>query len=61
MSESTPTAGPKWRQLERIERRVAGVLVEKAKTTPENYPLSINALGERLQSEEQPLPADAAR
>lgn len=38
------TAGPKWRQLERIERRVAGVLVEKAKTTPDNYPLSTNAL-----------------
>jgi len=44
MSESTPAAGPKWRQLERIERRVAGVLVEKAKTTPDNYPLSTNAL-----------------
>lgn len=44
MSESTPTAAPKWRQLERIERRVAGVLVEKAKTTPDNYPLSTNAL-----------------
>ena len=44
MSESTPAAGPKWRQLERIERRVAGVLVEKAKTTPDNYPLSVNAL-----------------
>jgi uncharacterized protein YceH (UPF0502 family) len=30
--------------LERNERRVVGVLAEKAKTTPENYPLSINAL-----------------
>ena len=45
MSEQTPApAGPKWRPLERIERRVAGVLVEKAKTTPDNYPLSINAI-----------------
>jgi len=45
MSESNPApAGPKWRILERIERRVAGVLVEKAKTTPDNYPLSTNAL-----------------
>ena len=43
MSEQAP-APPKWRQLERIERRVAGVLVEKAKTTPDNYPLSTNAL-----------------
>jgi uncharacterized protein len=46
MSDS-PSAAPterKWRPLERNERRVAGVLAEKAKTTPENYPLSINAL-----------------
>jgi uncharacterized protein YceH (UPF0502 family) len=35
---------PKWRPLESIERRVLGVLVEKAKTTPEAYPLSLNAL-----------------
>jgi hypothetical protein len=38
------SAQPKWRPLERNERRVAGVLAEKAKTTPENYPMSINAL-----------------
>ncbi len=44
MSDSAAPAGPKWRPLERIERRVAGVLVEKAKTTPDNYPLSTNAL-----------------
>lgn len=45
MSEQAPSpAAPKWRTLERIERRVAGVLVEKAKTTPDNYPLSTNAL-----------------
>src|SRR6188508_718596 len=41
-SDSAPTS--KWRPLESIERRVLGVLVEKAKTTPEAYPLSINAL-----------------
>jgi uncharacterized protein YceH (UPF0502 family) len=35
---------PRWRPLESIERRVLGVLVEKAKTTPEAYPLSLNAL-----------------
>lgn len=34
----------RWRPLDRIQRRVAGVLVEKAKTTPDNYPLSLNAL-----------------
>ena len=36
--------GPKWQKLDRIERRVAGVLVEKAKTTPDNYPLTLNSL-----------------
>lgn len=35
---------PRWQPLDRIERRVLGVLVEKAKTTPDNYPLSLNAL-----------------
>jgi hypothetical protein len=38
------SAAPRWRPLERNERRVAGVLAEKAKTTPENYPLTVNSL-----------------
>lgn len=42
--EANPESGPKWQPLERIERRVLGVLIEKAKTTPDNYPLSLNAL-----------------
>ena len=42
--EATPHTGPKWRPLDRTERRVLGVLIEKAKTTPDNYPLSLNAL-----------------
>lgn len=37
-------AAARWRPLGAIERRVLGVLVEKAKTTPENYPLSLKAL-----------------
>ena len=48
MTSDTPSAGApaprKWRALESIERRVLGVLIEKAKTTPEAYPLSINAV-----------------
>jgi uncharacterized protein YceH (UPF0502 family) len=36
-------AGP-WPGLDMPERRVLGVLVEKAKTTPDAYPLSVNAL-----------------
>ena len=43
-SSSESASKPKWQPLEALERRVLGVLVEKAKTTPENYPLSLNAL-----------------
>lgn len=35
---------PRWRPLSSVQRRVVGVLVEKAKTTPEAYPLSLNAI-----------------
>ena len=35
---------PSWQPLSAIERRVAGVLVEKAKTTPDSYPLSLAGL-----------------
>jgi uncharacterized protein YceH (UPF0502 family) len=42
--EQNAAAGPRWRPIGAIERRALGVLVEKAKTTPENYPLSLNAL-----------------
>ena len=34
----------KWKPLTSLQRRVAGVLVEKAKTTPDAYPLSVNAI-----------------
>ena len=33
-----------WPALDILERRILGVLIEKAKTTPEAYPLSLNAL-----------------
>ncbi|MEX2315718.1 MAG: DUF480 domain-containing protein [Pirellulales bacterium] len=39
-----PATTPRWRPLGAIERRALGVLIEKAKTTPENYPLSLNSL-----------------
>jgi uncharacterized protein YceH (UPF0502 family) len=43
--ESVPGAPPgEWPVLDVQERRVLGVLVEKAKTTPDAYPLSLNAL-----------------
>ncbi len=34
----------KWRPLSSIQRRILGVLVEKAKTTPNAYPITLNAL-----------------
>jgi len=35
---------PRWQPLSAIDRRILGVLAEKAKTTPDNYPLSANAI-----------------
>ncbi|HEV3121261.1 MAG TPA: DUF480 domain-containing protein [Isosphaeraceae bacterium] len=51
MSEKT------WVPLTPGERRVLGVLVEKAKTTPEYYPLTVNALvnGCNQKSNRDPL------
>jgi uncharacterized protein len=55
-SNEQPTS-PRWRSIGAIERRVLGVLVEKAKTTPENYPLSLNAIraGCNQKSNRSPL------
>lgn len=48
MSEETPTSqakiSPRWQPLSAIDRRVLGVLAEKAKTTPDIYPMSLNAI-----------------
>ena len=41
---NVPEPSVKWQPLERNDRRVVGVLVEKAKTTPDNYPLTLNSL-----------------
>jgi len=35
---------PKWGPLRSQQRRVLGVLIEKAKTTPDAYPLTLNGL-----------------
>ena len=34
----------RWQPLSSIQRRVVGVLIEKAKTTAESYPMTLNAL-----------------
>ncbi len=39
-----PPEPPKWRSLSPRQRRVIGVLVEKAKTTPDAYPMTVNAI-----------------
>ena len=44
MNEYQESAAPAWTALSATDRRVLGVLVEKAKTTPNNYPLSLNAI-----------------
>ncbi|WP_164101220.1 DUF480 domain-containing protein [Candidatus Laterigemmans baculatus] len=47
MSESERDASAEaaaWKPLDRHARRVLGVLVEKAKTTPDNYPMTVAAI-----------------
>jgi hypothetical protein len=36
--------GPAWGPLDARQRRVLGVLIEKAKTTPAAYPMTVNAI-----------------
>lgn len=42
--EGQQEAKPQWQPLSQTDRRVAGVLVEKAKTTPSAYPMTVNAI-----------------
>jgi uncharacterized protein YceH (UPF0502 family) len=46
-----------WPTLSSLERRILGVLVEKAKTTPDAYPLSMNSIvtGGNQKSNRDPL------
>src|SRR5947209_2137711 len=60
MSTEVAPAAPSpqsWPAFTPIERRVLGVLVEKAKTTPEAYPLSLNAIitGSNQKSNREPV------
>jgi len=41
--DSSPPA-PRWQPIPAIDRRVLGVLGEKAKTTPDAYPMTLNAI-----------------
>ena len=61
MSDASPapseTAAPRWRTLSAIDRRVLGVLVEKAKTVPESYPMTVNGIvtGANQKSNRAPI------
>lgn len=46
LTANPPPSEPssKWRPLPAIDRRVLGVLIEKGKTTPDQYPMSLSAL-----------------
>jgi uncharacterized protein len=56
-SESTQNSEKRAVPLGKNERRVLGVLVEKAKTTPDNYPMSIASIvaGSNQKSNRSPL------
>ena len=59
-SPNEPHAAPpqrRWQPLGSIDRRVLGVLAEKAKTTPDIYPMSLNAIctGCNQKSNRSPL------
>ncbi len=56
-SAPAPQAPAAWPVLSLHERRILGVLIEKAKTTPDAYPLSVNALvtGSNQKSNREPL------
>src|SRR5580765_7833722 len=57
MSNDANPTPPNWPVLTMSERRVLGVLVEKAKTTPDVYPMSLNSLmtGSNQKSNRDPL------
>ena len=44
MVDASRDAAPSWVPLKPRERRVLGVMVEKAKTTPEYYPMTVAAI-----------------
>jgi uncharacterized protein len=56
-AHAAPASTGTIRPLDAIERRVLGVLIEKGKTTPDQYPLSLNGLvtGCNQKSNRDPL------
>lgn len=56
-NQPAPETSASWPALALAERRVLGVMVEKAKTTPDVYPMSLNSLmtGSNQKSNRDPL------
>ncbi|MCI0359381.1 MAG: YceH family protein [Planctomycetaceae bacterium] len=58
IADSPPSSPPdrKWQPLSSRQRRVFGVLIEKAKTTPDVYPMTINGIvaGANQKSNREP-------
>jgi hypothetical protein len=56
-SQDTDQPRPRWQPLVAADRRVIGVLIEKAKTTPNAYPMSLNAVvtGANQKSNRSPV------
>src|SRR5262245_12213308 len=56
ISETTTPETRKWQPLNLRQRRVLGVLVEKAKTTPDTYPMTLNGIvtGSNQKSNREP-------
>jgi len=57
VSPEPSDAKARWQPLSAVDRRVLGVLVEKAKTTPDGYPMSVKAVcaGANQKSNRFPL------
>ncbi len=61
--DSTPlppeSSTPKWQPIRATDRRILGVLMEKAKTTPSAYPMTLNAIvnGANQKSNRDPVMA----
>ncbi len=52
----TDKTTPEWKPLSRLQRRVAGVLVEKSKTTPDIYPMTVNGIKTAANQKSNRLP-----
>jgi len=54
---ASDAAPRQWKPLSSRQRRVLGVLIEKAKTTPDAYPMTLNAIvtGSNQKSNREPL------